>query len=58
RNSSTFGFIHSKLRNKLCPEKAMKLVYIKTNYNSFKEFTDLEDEEDDEEDAFNMQQLQ
>ena len=31
RNFSTFGFIHSKLRNRLCPEKVKKLVCIKTN---------------------------
>ena len=30
-NFSTFGFIHSKLRNRLGPEKVKKLVYIKTN---------------------------
>jgi hypothetical protein len=27
-----FGFIHSKTRNSLGPEKVKKLVYIKTNY--------------------------
>ena len=31
RNFSSFGFIHTKLRNRLCPEKVAKLVYIKTN---------------------------
>lgn len=31
RNFSTFGFIHSKLRDRLTPEKVMKLVYIKAN---------------------------
>lgn len=31
RNFSTFGFVHSKLRNRLAPEKVKKLVYIKTN---------------------------
>jgi hAT family C-terminal dimerisation region len=31
RNFSTFGFIHSKLRNSLSPEAVEKLVYIKTN---------------------------
>ena len=30
-NFSTFGFIHSKLRNRLSPDKVKKLVYIKTN---------------------------
>ena len=31
RNFSTFDFIHSKLRNRLSPEKVKKLVNIKTN---------------------------
>ena len=31
RNFSTFGFSHSKLRNRLAPEKVKKLIYIKTN---------------------------
>jgi hypothetical protein len=31
RNFSTFGFIHSKLRNKLSEESVRELVYIKTN---------------------------
>lgn len=31
RNFSTFGFIHTKLRNRLSAEKVEKLVYIKTN---------------------------
>ncbi|CAB4039334.1 hypothetical protein DYB30_009596, partial [Paramuricea clavata] len=31
RSFSTFGFIHTKLRNRLGPEKVKKLVYIKTN---------------------------
>jgi hypothetical protein len=31
RNFSTFGFIHSKLRNRLGADKVKKLVYIKTN---------------------------
>jgi hypothetical protein len=30
-NFSTFGFIHSKLRNRLGAEKVKKLVYIKMN---------------------------
>jgi hAT family C-terminal dimerisation region len=34
-NFSTFGFIHSKMRNSLGPEKVKKLVYIKTNYAAF-----------------------
>ena len=28
RNWSTFGFIHSKLRNRLCEERVEKIVYI------------------------------
>jgi hypothetical protein len=32
QNFSTFGFIHSKLRNSLSPEEAVeKRVYIRTN---------------------------
>ena len=31
RNFSTFGFIHSKMRNRLTEESVRKLVYIKTN---------------------------
>ena len=36
RNFSAFGFIHSKLRNKLSPASVEKLVYIKFNYTSEK----------------------
>ncbi|KAE8953667.1 hypothetical protein PR001_g32790, partial [Phytophthora rubi] len=31
RNFSTFGMMHTKNRNRLLPDKVMKLVYIKTN---------------------------
>jgi hypothetical protein len=31
RNFFTFGFIHSKLRNKVSEDSVRKLVYIKTN---------------------------
>ena len=31
RNFSTFGFVHSKGRNRLGPERVEKLVYIKSN---------------------------
>lgn len=31
RNFSTFGFIHSKIRNSLSEESVRKLVYVKTN---------------------------
>ena len=31
RNFSTFGFVHSKLCNRLGPDKVKKLVYIKSN---------------------------
>ena len=34
---STFGYIHSKLRNRLGNNKVEKLVFIKTNYASFPE---------------------
>ena len=35
RNFSTFGFVHSKLRNCLSDESVQKLVYIKTNNTQF-----------------------
>ena len=35
RNFSTFGFIHSKLRNKLSKDVLEKLVYVKTNNGQF-----------------------
>jgi hAT family C-terminal dimerisation region len=35
RMVSTFGFVHSKLRNCLSAENVKKLVYIKTNYPNF-----------------------
>lgn len=41
RNFSTFGFIHSKLRNCLSPTLVEKLVYIKANMQ------ELEDQHDD-----------
>jgi hypothetical protein len=34
RNFSTFGFVHSKLRNCLRPDSVDKLVFIKTNYSA------------------------
>jgi len=35
RNFSTFGFVHSKLRNWLSTERIKKLVFIKTNAVQF-----------------------
>jgi hypothetical protein len=35
RAFSTFGFVHSKLRNRLGGDKVEKLVYIKSNYTCF-----------------------
>ena len=35
KNFSTFGFIHSKLRNSLSRESVEKLVFIKSNYPLF-----------------------
>jgi hypothetical protein len=35
RNFSAMGFIHSKLQNTLSPSSVEKLVYIKTNLNTF-----------------------
>jgi len=51
---STFGFCHSKLRNKLSPETVHKLVYIKTNENQAK-FGDSNDFEDDFQDELDSQ---
>jgi hypothetical protein len=48
RNFSTFGFVHSKLRNSLGPEKVEKLVFIKTNHPAFSEIaTNAEYSDDD-----------
>lgn len=33
RNFSTFGFVHSKLRNQLEEDTVKKLVFVKTNVN-------------------------
>jgi hypothetical protein len=43
---STFGFVHSKLRNSLGPEKVKKLVYVKINGKqlSTQAFDDSEDD--------------
>jgi hAT family C-terminal dimerisation region len=43
RNFSTFGFVHSKLRNSLGPEKVKKLVYIKTNSRAFSDSIAVEE---------------
>ena len=43
RNFSTFGFIHSKLRNSLDAEKVRKLVYIKTNMVQMMDRTQTEE---------------
>ena len=51
RNFSTFGFMHSKLRNRLGQDAVEKLVYIKTNSAHFTEegtFPANFDESDDE----------
>ena len=46
RNFSTFGFIHSKLRNSLDQEKVCKLVYIKTNMAQMMNGTQTDDDWD------------
>lgn len=52
RNFSTFGFVHSKLRNCLSTESVDKLVFIKTNYRAFTKTDDtsleMETPSDDE----------
>jgi hypothetical protein len=47
RTFSTFGFVHSKLRNRLDPEKVRKLVYIKTNTLQINRIEVLDDVESD-----------
>lgn len=46
RNWSTYGFIHSKLRNRLRPERARDLVYVFSNLRLLKKIDDLEYEEE------------
>ena len=54
RNFSTFGFVHSKLRNQLAPETVKKLVFVKTNIHELDGSTATsfigEDEEQTEDD--------
>jgi hypothetical protein len=47
RNWSTFGFIHSKLRNSLHHEKVEKLVYVKTNHALFNKIVQEDQEGSD-----------
>ena len=55
RNFSTFGFVHSKLRNQLDPETVKKLVFIKSNSSQFEDHLfhdvvqDSSDTDDDKE---------
>lgn len=49
RNFSTFGFVHSKLRNSLSIASVEKLVFIKTNYSALTDDTSLEFEAPDDE---------
>jgi hAT family C-terminal dimerisation region len=42
RNFSTFGFIHSKIRNCLKGDAVQKLVYIKTNNMQFTKQMEIE----------------
>jgi hypothetical protein len=46
RNFSTFGFVHSKLRNSLSQEKVDQLVFIKTNAPAFRSSRVPADEDD------------
>ena len=54
RNFSTFGFIHSKLRNCLSPDVNQKLVYIKTNNLQFTKQASLEEQFDEEDHYDNL----
>lgn len=49
RNFSAFGFIHSKLRNKLLPDNVRKLVYVFANSKNLDK-TESDEDEDDESD--------
>jgi hypothetical protein len=53
RNFSTFGFVHSKLRNSLSQESVEKLVFIKTNHRALTDGTNLEFELSDNEQSEN-----
>jgi hAT family C-terminal dimerisation region len=48
RNFSTFGFVHSKLRECLTAEKVEKLVYVKTNLPTLSTDSVCSDPDDDE----------
>ena len=54
RNLSTFGFIHSKLRNCLSPDAVQKLVYIKTNNLQFTKQASLEEQFNEEDHYDNL----
>jgi hypothetical protein len=63
RNFSTFGFVHSKLRNCLGPEKVKKLVYIKTNAMQMSDTKDGHPEcyaaiDSDEEEEVRMERME
>ena len=45
RNWSTYGFIHSKARNRLRPGRARDLVFVFSNLRLLKKMEDLEYEE-------------
>lgn len=45
RNWSTYGFIHSKSRNRLSPSRARDLVYVFSNLRLLKKMEDVEYEE-------------
>lgn len=52
RNFSLQGFIHSKYRSRLNPEKVSKLAYIKSNFKLIESQNNLSfnDSDDDDED--------
>jgi Protein of unknown function (DUF 659)/hAT family C-terminal dimerisation region len=42
RNFSTMGFVHSKLRNRLAPQRVEKLVFLKSNLTAFDNYAEPE----------------
>lgn len=46
RNWSTYGFIHSKSRNRLSPDRARDLVYVFSNLRLIQRIEDVEYEEE------------
>ena len=57
RNFSTFGFVHSKLCNRLAPEKVKKLAYIKTNAIQMEGISQHADDMSDDDDGDELMEV-